>query len=177
MARSHCASVTEGNGEQVLFCKIHIWFNKISAVDQHVLFFVHVWVNSLLSLLFGDDLHHFFHNIDYTCHFAGCIWQEHLFFQTFSNHAVTYNGLLCTHNLPSEELICIFFFTELSFYASVFVIYKIIWRYFFMITVFPFSPGSNYILGALKMLTMSFKYVDKKYEERKLLHNERQPPM
>lgn len=36
-----------------------------------------------------------------------------------------------------------------------------------MITVFPFSPGSNYILGALKMLTMSFKYVDKKYEERK----------
>lgn len=35
MARSHCA---EGVGES-LFCKIHIWFNKMSAVDTHVLFF------------------------------------------------------------------------------------------------------------------------------------------
>lgn len=31
MARSHCAAVVES-----LFCKIHIWFNKMSAVNKAV---------------------------------------------------------------------------------------------------------------------------------------------
>ena len=51
MARSHCAPVTEGDGEQVCFAKIHIWFNKMSAVDQHVLLFVHTSVLFVFSVL------------------------------------------------------------------------------------------------------------------------------
>lgn len=54
MARSHCA---EGVGEKV-FCKIHIWFNKMSAVDTHVLFFLLCGLFQLSSPFGVDHTYH-----------------------------------------------------------------------------------------------------------------------